>query len=74
MIRLYEYTRQPRFWIAWCDGKGEGETPEDSGYWLVPAKTGGWAARHPFVGHVMNLPPLEDLEGIKLGLPGGNPA
>ncbi|HRE18545.1 MAG TPA: glutathione S-transferase [Rhodocyclaceae bacterium] len=60
-ITLYEYTSQPPFWIA----------HDDDGYWLVPARDGGWAERHPFVGHVMNLRPLKSLGGVDLGLPGG---
>lgn len=61
-IALYEYTSQPPFWIA----------HDDEGYWLVPARDGGWAERNPFFGHVMNLRPLSDLGGVDLGLPGGN--
>jgi len=56
-VTLYEYTSQPPFWIA----------HDDEGYWLVPARDGGWAERHPFVGHVMNLRPLRDTGGVDLG-------
>lgn len=59
MITLYEYSKQPRFWIV----------RDDDGYWLVPAENGGWHERSPFVGHVMALRPLTDLDGIDLGLP-----
>lgn len=58
-ITLYEYTSQPPFWIA----------HDDEGYWLVPARDGGWAGRHPFIGHVMNLRPLLSTGSIDLGLP-----
>jgi len=56
-VTLYEYTSQPPFWIA----------HDDEGYWLVPARDGGWAERHPFVGHVMNLRPLRDTGDVDLG-------
>lgn len=59
MVKIYEFSRQPRFWIV-CD---------DDGYWLVPARAGGWQEREPFVGHVTGLRELRDLEGIDLGLP-----
>lgn len=62
-VTLYEYTSQPRFWIA----------HDDEGYWLVPARNNGWAERHPFVGHVMNLRKVVDLEGVNLGLPPKKP-
>lgn len=58
-ITLYEYTSHPPFWIA----------HDNEGYWLVPARNGGWSERHPFVGHVMNLRPLRSLGGVDLGLP-----
>lgn len=58
-ITLYEYTSQPPFWIA----------HDAEGYWLVPARHGGWAERHPFVGHVMNLRQVVDTRGIDLGAP-----
>lgn len=59
MITLYEYMQQPRFWIA----------RDDDGYWLVPARNGGWEERSPFVGRVGYLTELIDLDGIDLGLP-----
>ena len=59
LITLYEYTRQPRYWVA----------HDEEGYWLVPAYNGGWEERVPFVGHAVNLRPLLDLEGIDLGIP-----
>lgn len=58
MITLFEYTSQPRYWVA----------HDDDGYWLVPARDGGWSERSPFVGHVTSLRPLADLDGIDLGL------
>lgn len=58
-IAFYEYTQQPRFWIA----------RDEDGYWLVPAREHGWHERSPFVGHVINLIPLLDFDGIDLGLP-----
>lgn len=59
MIRFYEYTRQPRYWIA----------HDEQGYWLIPARDGGWEERTPFVGHAVNLRPLPDYDGVDLGLP-----
>lgn len=61
MVTFYEYTRQPRYWIA----------HDDEGYWLVPARNGGWSERVPFVGHAIALRPLTDMEGIELGMPEG---
>ena len=63
MIRFYEYTRVPPFWIA----------HDDDGYWLVPARDGGWQERTPFVGHAVNLRPLREFAGIRLDLPPGVP-
>ncbi|HEY8607731.1 MAG TPA: hypothetical protein VIM12_11520 [Noviherbaspirillum sp.] len=63
MITFYEYTRQPRYWIA----------HDEQGYWLVPARDGGWQERTPFVGHAVNLRPLAAMDGIDLGLPPGAP-
>lgn len=63
MIRFYEYTRTPPYWIA----------RDDDGYWLVPARTGGWAEREPFIGHAVNLRPLPAFGGVDLGLPPGMP-
>lgn len=60
MIKLYEYTNRPRYWIA----------HDTDGYWLVPARDNGWHERTPFVGHVVNLRPLSDPGGIDLGIPG----
>ena len=59
MIRIYEYSRQPHYWIV----------HDDEGYWLVPARTDGWSERSPFIGHVTNLREVKTLEGIVLGLP-----
>jgi hypothetical protein len=42
---------------------------DEEGYWLVPARDGGWEARVPFVGHAVALRPVLDLEGIDLGIP-----
>lgn len=58
MHTIYHYMVQPPFWIV----------RNDDGYWLVPARDGGWDERTPFVGHVMNLRELKDLGGISLGL------
>lgn len=57
MITLYEYTRQPHYWIA----------HDEDGYWLVPARDNGWHERTPFVGRVGTLREVKDLEGIDLG-------
>ena len=59
MVTLYEYTRQPHYWIA----------HDEDGYWLVPARNGGWHEREPFVGHAVALRPLRDMQGIELGIP-----
>jgi hypothetical protein len=59
MVILYEYTKQPRYWIA----------HDEDGYWLVPARDNGWQERTPFVGHAVNLRRLTDLDGIDLGIP-----
>ena len=59
MIRYYELTSQPRYWIV----------QDDDGYWLVPARTEGWHERTPFVGRVLGLRELADLDGIDLGIP-----
>ena len=59
MVTIYEYTSQPRYWVV----------SDEQGYWLVPACDGGWCERSPFVGHVMALRPLADLDGIDLGIP-----
>ena len=61
MITLYEYTSQPRYWIA----------HDEDGYWLVPARDDGWRERTPFVGHALNLRRLPSFDGIQLGLPHG---
>lgn len=63
MIRFYEYTRVPPYWVA----------HDDEGYWLVPARDGGWPDRSPFVGHAVNLRPLADFGGIDPCLPPGTP-
>lgn len=59
MITLYEYTRQPRYWVV----------HDEQGYWLVPARNNGWDERVPFVGHAIALRQVTDLEGIDLGIP-----
>lgn len=61
LVTLYEYTTQPRYWVA----------HDEDGYWLVPARDNGWAERAPFVGHVIALRRLVDTEGIDIGIPGG---
>lgn len=58
-IVFYEYMQHPRFWIA----------HDEDGYWLVPAREAGWHERTPFVGHAINLIPLNDFDGIDLDLP-----
>ncbi len=58
-IVFYEFTQQPRYWVA----------HDEDGYWLVPAREQGWHERSPFVGHATNLIPLLDFDGIDLGLP-----
>jgi len=45
MIKVYEYTRQPPYWVV----------SDKDGYWLVPARAGGWAERSPFVGRTTGL-------------------
>lgn len=55
MIVLYEYTRQ--YWIA----------QDEDGYWLVPARDGGWDERTPFVGRAGELREVSDLKGVRLG-------
>lgn len=59
MVTLYEYTRHPRYWIV----------HDEQGYWLVPARQNGWNEREPFVGHVIALREVTDLDGIDLGFP-----
>lgn len=58
-IRFFEYMQQPRYWLAY----------DETGYWLVPAKSHGWHEREPFIGHVTNLIPLTHFDGIDLDLP-----
>ena len=58
MVIIYEFTRQPRYWII----------HDEDGYWLVPARDGGWQERTPFVGRVGELREVKDLRGIKLGI------
>ncbi|GGC62883.1 hypothetical protein [Undibacterium terreum] len=58
MTTIYEYSSQPRFWVV----------RDEDGYWLVPARNGGWEERSPFVGHATSLREVKDLEGIDLGL------
>ena len=62
MFRLYEYTRQPHYWIA----------HDEQGYWLVPVRNNGWSERVPFVGHAVALREVVDLQGIDLGIPKDN--
>jgi len=62
MIELYEYSSKPRYWIA----------RDDAGYWLVPARDGGWHERVPFVGRASGLRRVEDRGGIDLGIPAEN--
>jgi glucose-6-phosphate 1-epimerase len=62
LVTLYEYTRQPRYWIV----------HDEEGYWLVPVRNGGWSERVPFVGHATSLRPVTDTEGIDLGIPKEN--
>lgn len=59
MIAVYEYTSQPRYWIV----------HDDDGYWLVPARSGGWDERSPFVGHVMSLRLVVNPNEFDLGIP-----
>jgi glucose-6-phosphate 1-epimerase len=58
MIRIYEYTSQPRYWIV----------HDEHGYWLVPVRNDGWSERSPFIGHAVALREVTDLEGIDLGI------
>jgi hypothetical protein len=58
VITLYEYTSQPRYWIV----------HDDQGYWLVPARNNGWSERSPFIGHVIALRRVTDMDGIDLGI------
>lgn len=60
MVKLYEFSSQPRYWIV----------HDDDGYWLVPAREGGWDEREPFVGRVTGLREIDDAGGIDLGLRG----
>jgi hypothetical protein len=59
MPEIYAYTSQPRYWVV----------RDEDGYWLVPARNNGWNERSPFVGHVVALRRLTDLDGIDLGMP-----
>lgn len=61
MIVLYEYTRQPHFWIA----------HDAEGYWLLPVRNNGWHDRTPFVGRIGTLRKVKDLAGIDLGIDPG---
>ncbi|HYD96278.1 MAG TPA: hypothetical protein VEC01_13195 [Noviherbaspirillum sp.] len=58
MVKLYEYTRKPPYWVA----------HDEEGYWLVPVRNGGWQERVPFVGHATALRPVTDTGGIDLGI------
>lgn len=62
MVTLYEYTHEPRYWIA----------HDEDGYWLVPACDQGWNERIPFIGHVIALQKVTDMGGIDLGIPDEN--
>lgn len=65
MITIYEYSRHPPYWVA----------RDEDGYWLVPARNGGWSERTPYVGHTAALRPVADRGGIDLGNPEeGEPA
>lgn len=59
MVTIYEFTRQPRYWII----------HDEDGYWLVPARDNGWAEREPFVGHAAALRVVTDLGNVDLGMP-----
>lgn len=59
MVKLYEYSSQPRYWIV----------HDDDGYWLVPARDGGWNEREPFIGHVIALREVRNLDDVDLGMP-----
>jgi len=66
MIKVYEYTRQPPYWIV----------RDEEGYWLVPARSDGWAERTPYVGRTSALreivpPPV--LNGTPGNEEGSNP-
>lgn len=58
MTTIYEYTSQPRYWVV----------HDDDGYWLVPARDGGWHEREPFVGHAIALREVVDPGGVDLGM------
>jgi hypothetical protein len=64
MVKLYEYSSRPRYWVV----------HDDDGYWLVPVRDGGWDEREPFIGHVINLREVDDAGGIDLGMPAAGPA
>jgi len=59
MQTIYEFSTRPRFWIV----------HDDDGYWLVPARDGGWEEREPFFGRVTGLRRIDDTGGVALGLP-----
>lgn len=59
MVELYEYTSRPRYWVV----------RDEEGYWLVPARDGGWDERVPFVGRVTELGHVTDCGNIDLGIP-----
>lgn len=59
VIRFYEFSQHPPYWIA----------HDEDGYWLVPVRDQGWAEREVFVGRVTGLIAVVDLAGIDLGLP-----
>ncbi|MBY0573124.1 MAG: hypothetical protein K2P84_05550 [Undibacterium sp.] len=57
-MKIYEYTAQPPYWIV----------QDDDGCWLVPARNQGWQEREMFVGRVLELREVSDLQGVDLGL------
>lgn len=59
MRKIYEFMRQPPYWIV----------HDDDGYWLVPVRPDGWQARTPFVGRVTGLREVSDVRERDLGLP-----
>jgi glucose-6-phosphate 1-epimerase len=63
MIKVYEYTRQPPYWVV----------RDDNGFWLVPARANGWAERTPFIGRTAGLREVMP-EGIELGITGSDDA
>jgi glucose-6-phosphate 1-epimerase len=63
MIKVYEYSRQPHFWVI----------EDQDGYWLVPVRPGGWHERMPYVGRTASLREADDpvlLERVLSSSPG----